>query len=148
MFVLLHQEAKLALVDGFNPLKGLGSSHVASTTCQCHLSLPDVVLDLSQLLPVLLQSLLVVVKTPYLGHGTVIMELVYGIVHFRMEVVLQLEEFELSWIISVEGSSGWHGSGLERLDILMGVSIDHPIDEGVFTPFDLDILGRLQLTTR
>ena len=34
MFVLLHQEAKLAPVQHFNPLEDSSSSHASSTSCQ------------------------------------------------------------------------------------------------------------------
>ena len=33
MLVLLHQEAKLAPVDNFDPLEDSGPSHVVSTSC-------------------------------------------------------------------------------------------------------------------
>ena len=57
--------------------------------------------------------------------------------------MLHLKEFKLRWSVGAEGASGGHGSSLERLDALMRVTIDHPIDEGILPQFNLDILGWL-----
>ena len=51
------------------------------------------------------------------------------------------KELELGWGISAKGADGGHGGGLERLDILMRVTVDHPINKRVFTPFDFDVFG-------
>ena len=46
-----------------------------------------------------------------------------------------LKEFELTRGVSVEGSGGWEWGGLEGLDVLMWVPIDHTIYKGVFAIF-------------
>ena len=53
------------------------------------------------------------------------------------------EELELGWGVSAEGASRGHGGSLEGFFVLMRVAIDHPIDERIFAPLDLDILGWL-----
>ena len=42
----------------------------------------------------------------------------------------------------------WEWGGLERLNVLMWVPINHTIDKGVLTILELDVLGRLHLATR
>ena len=37
---------------------------------------------------------------------------------------------------------------MEGFYVLVGVSIDHAINEGVFAVFDFDVLGRLHFTAR
>ena len=64
-------------------------------------------------------------------------------VHFWMKVVVLLKELELRQSVSAEAPCRGHGVGLEGLDVLIRVAINHSIDERIFTPFDLDILGWL-----
>ena len=99
-------------------------------------------------LPVPLQGHLVPMKTLQFGQSTTVVELVHGVVYLWAEVMLLLEELELGWSVSVEGTSRGHGSGLERLDVLMGITINHPIDKRIFTPYDLDVFGWLHFTSR
>ena len=48
----------------------------------------------------------------------------------------------------MEWAGGRERGGLERLDVLMRVSIYHAINERVFSVFKFDIFDRLQLATR
>ena len=59
-----------------------------------------------------------------------------------------LEEFELTRSVSAEWSRGGEGGGLEGLNVLMGVTIDHTLYQGVFAKLKLDILGGFHLTAR
>ena len=86
-------------------------------------------------------------ETLQFGHSTSVIELVHGFIYFWVEVMLSFKEFKLGGSVSAEGTGGGHGSGLERLDILMGITINHPIDKWIFAPFDFDVLGRHQLSS-
>ena len=48
----------------------------------------------------------------------------------------------------MEGSGRWDWGGLEGLNILMRVPVNHTVYQGVFAIFKFDILGRLHLTAR
>ena len=68
-------------------------------------------------------------------------------VDFGAEVMVVLEEFELTRGVGAEGSGGGIWGGLERLDVLMRVPVDHTINVGVFAVLEFDILGGLHLAT-
>ena len=73
-------------------------------------------------------------------HCALVVEVIDGAVDFGTEVVVVLEKFELTRGVSAEGSSRRDGGGLEGFDVLMVVSVYHPVDQGVFAVFDFDIL--------
>ena len=62
-----------------------------------------------------------------------------------MEIVVVLEEFELTRSVGAEGSCGWVWGSLEGLDVLVRVSVDHAVYEWVFTVFELDVFGGLHV---
>ena len=83
--------------------------------------LPDVMLDLAQLFIVLEQDLSVSVVAPYLGSGTMIMELHHSIINFWSEVVAFLKKLKLAGHVSAEGASRREWCSLEGLYVLMRV---------------------------
>ena len=96
-------------------------------------------LYLPKFLILLLQLLLVDPIALDLGHRALVVEVVYCTIDFRMEVMVILKELELARGVSAEGSSGGKRGCLERLDILVGVSVYHTIDQGVFAILEFDI---------
>ena len=82
-----------------------------------------------------------------LGHRAFVVEVVHGAVNFRVEVMVVLKDFELTRGVSVEGSGRWEWGGLEGLDVLMRVPVDHTVYVGVFTILELDILSWLHFAT-
>ena len=143
--VLIHKDAQSCPVNHFNALIDPGSSHATSAPTYGQLALPDVVLDLAKLLVLTLQLLLIDTVTLHLGQCALVVEVEHRTVDFGTEVMVVLEKFELTRGVGAEGSCRWEWSGLERLNVLMGVPVDHAVDEGIFSILQLDILGRLHL---
>ena len=63
-----------------------------------------------------------------LGHGTFVVKVVHGAVDFGAKVMVLLEEFELAQSVSAKGASSGEGSRLEGLNVLMMISVYHPVD--------------------
>ena len=105
-------------------------------------------LYLPKLLILLLQLLLVDPVALDFGKGALVVEVIDSAVDFGMEVMVVLEEFELARSVSAEGAGGREGGGLERLDVLVVVSIYHSIDQRIFAVFDLDVFCGFHLATR
>ena len=139
--VLIHENAQPRPVDCFDALVDVGSCKVSCTSSYRQLSLPYVVLYLPKLFIIPLQLLLVDPVTFDLGHGALVVEVVYGVVNLGMKVMVILKELELARGVSAEGSSGGEGSRLERLDVLIVVPVYHAVYQWVFTIFDFDVLG-------
>ena len=57
------------------------------------------------------------------------------------------KEFELPRSVSAERAGGWEWSGLEGLNVLMWIPVNHTIDKGVLTILELDIFGGFHLAT-
>ena len=85
------------------------------------------------------QLLLVGLVTLHFSHGTLVKQLVHCAIDLWAEVVVILEELELAQGVSAEWSGGGEGGCLEGFDILMGISIYHPIHQGVFTVLEFDV---------
>ena len=140
--ILIHENTQPNLVDHFDVLVDPRSSHVPSTSSKRQLTLPNVMLYLPQFLILLSQLLLVDPVAFDLGHHALVLEVVHGAVDFGAEVMVVLEEFELTRGVGVKGSGRWEWGSLEGLDILMRVPVNHTIYEGVFAILKLDVLGR------
>ena len=80
-------------------------------------------LYLPKLLVLSLQLLLIDPVALDLCHRALVVEVIHSAVDFGTEVVVFLEEFELTRRVSAEGPSGGEGGCLEGLDVLVVVSI-------------------------
>ena len=104
-------------------------------------------LDLSEFFVLTLQLLLVDSITLHLCQCALVVEVVHCTVNFRVEVMVVLEEFELTRCVSAEGSGRWEWGGLEGFNVLVGVPIDHAVDEGVFSILEFDVFCWLHFPT-
>ena len=105
-------------------------------------------MDLLKLLVLTLQLLLVDPVALHLHFCALVIQVMHSAVNLRVEVVVVLEEFELTRGVSAEWSGGGEWCGLEGLNVLMRVTVNHAIYKGVFTVFELDILRRLHFAIR
>ena len=102
--ILIHKDTKPSLVDDFYALIDPGPRHATSASSYGQLTLPDVVLNLAQLFVLTLQLLLVDSVALYLGSSALVVEVIDRTVDFGMEIMVVLEEFELTRGVSAEGS--------------------------------------------
>ena len=91
-------------IDGFDVLIDSCPGHTTSAPTYRQLALPDVVLDLAEFLILTLQLLLVDPVALYLRQYALVIEMVHRTVDFGVEVVVFLEELELTRSIGAEGS--------------------------------------------
>ena len=104
-------------------------------------------LYLPKLLILPLQLLLVDPVALDLGQDAFVVKVIDGAINFGAEVVAFLKEFELGRGVSAEGSGRGEGGHLKRLDVLMVIPVNHPVDQGIFAVFNFDIFCRLHFTT-
>ena len=104
-------------------------------------------LDLAKLFVLTLKLLLVDPVAFDFCHCTFVVKVVHCAVDLGAEVVVILEEFELTGGVSVKGSGRREWGSLERFDVLMRVPVDHAVYKGVFSILEFDILGRLHFAT-
>ena len=102
--VLIHEDPQPGLVDRLHPLVDSGSGHAAGAPSYSQLPLPDVVLNLPELLVLTLQLLLVDAVTLYLRLYALVVKEMDRTVNFRAEVMVILEELELTRSVSAEGT--------------------------------------------
>ena len=105
-------------------------------------------LDLSKLLILTLQLLLVNPVALHFGHGALVVKVGDGAVDLQAEVMVVLEELGLTGGVSVEWPGRGEGGGLEGLHVLVMVTIYHAVHQRVFTVLDLDVFCWLHLATR
>ena len=141
--ILIHENTQPHPIDYLNVLIDLRTSHALSAPSKHKFTLPDVVLYLPQLFIFPFQLLLVDPVALDLRHRALVIKVVHHAINFGVEVMVVLEEFELTRGVSVEGSGRGEWGSLEGLDVLMRVPVDHPVYEGVFAVLEFDILGRL-----
>ena len=146
--ILIHKDLQPGSVDYLDALVDPRSSQVPSTASKCQFTLPDIMLYLLQLLILPFQLLLVDLVAFDFRHHALVVKVVYCAVDLGAEVMVIFEELELAQGISAEGSGRWEWGGLEGLDVLMRVPVDHAVHQGVFTILELDILGRFHFAAR
>ena len=84
-----------------------------------------------------LQLLLVDPIALHFGHGALVEEVEHCTVDLWAEIVVVLKELELVRGVNAEQSGAGEGGCLEGLNVLMGISVYHAVNQGVFSVFDV-----------
>ena len=105
-------------------------------------------LYLPQFFVFLLQLLLVDPIALHFGHGTLVEEVEHCTVDLWAEIVVILKELELVRGVSAEQSGGGEGGHLEGLNVLIGISVYHAINQGVFSVFKFDVFCGFEFAAR
>ena len=95
-----------------------------------------------------LQLLLVDPIALHFGHGALVKEVEHCTVDLWAEIVVVLKELKLVQGVSAEQSGRGEGGHLEGLDVLMGISIYHAVNQGVFSIFEFDVFCGFEFATR
>ena len=102
--ILIHEDPHPRPVDHLDALIDPGSGHATSAPSQGQLPLPDVMLDLSELLVLTLQLLLVDLITLHFGHSAFVIQVDDGAIDLWVEIMVILEELQLTGGVSAQGS--------------------------------------------